>query len=584
MRIFSWRALLPLMLMVAMVAAVACGGNDDDDNGATGTASPTGTQAGGDGTQAPGDEEQVLNVNLTAEPESLDPQRATDAVSLSVLKSLYSGLLRFDDELEVVPDLATDVPTVENGGISEDGLTYTFNLKDGLKWSDGEPLVAQAFVDAVRHLFEPGSENYYVDFYRVIASTGPDGDANVAVERALAEGVEGDALAALEDAVSEGIQVEAPDDQTVVFHLNRPSPIFNLLTAMWPLYPIRQDVLDAHGDQWTEAGNHISNGPFVLSRWNHAEDLQLVKNEHWHGGDVALDVVNMDMIEDAAVAFLAYQNDELDMVTLGPAELVQVRGTDLEDEFVSYAQLSTLGIYFNLSDPVMASTPARQALAGAIDRQEYAEIVREAAVLPAFGWIPPGMPGYDENIGMQFDNDIEASQALLAESGQEGAEIVILSSQSSTSVLTAEWLKEQWEKNLGVRVTINALETATYFSERNAGNWQIVIGGWGADYPDPQNWMPLFRTGTGLNAGNFSNAEYDALLDQADAETDNDRRIEIYMEAQEILINEAGFSPMYYGRRNALVKPWVQNMVPSSKEGQIPGDSFLDKISISGRN
>ncbi|MCK9485940.1 MAG: peptide ABC transporter substrate-binding protein [Dehalococcoidia bacterium] len=555
--------------MVAMVAALACGSDDDGGSG------------GGDG--SPEDAEQVLNVNLGAEPGSLDPQRATDSVSISVLKNLYSGLLRFNSELEVQADLAREVPTVENGGISEDGLTYTFELRDGLKWSDGEPLVAQAFVDAVKHLFEPGSENYYVDFYRVIAATGPDGDANVAVEKALAEGADADTLAALEQAVSDGVQVEAPDDKTVVVHLNRPSPVFNLLTAMWPMYPIRQDLLDAHGDRWTEAGNLVSNGPFSLSRWNHAEDLQLVRNEHWHGEGVHLDVVNMDMIEDTAVAFLAYQNDELDMITLGPAELIQVRGTEREDEFISYVQLSTLGIYFNLADPVMASTEARQALAGSIDRHEYAEVVREAAVLPAFGWIPSGMPGHDAEVGLQFDNDIEASQDLLAKSGHEGAEIVILSAQSSTSVLTAEWLKQQWEQNLGVKVSINVLETATYFSERNAGNWQIVIGGWGADYPDPQNWMPLFRSGAGLNAGNFTNAEYDRLLDEADAETDNDRRIEIYREAQEILIDEAGFSPMYYGRRNALVKPWVKDLVTTSKEGQVPGDSFFSTIFISGR-
>ncbi len=573
MRIFSWRALLPLLLMVAMVAAVACGSDDEGGDGGRVTTDD----------DSPRDAEQVLNVNLTAEPESLDPQRATDAVSISVLRSIYSGLLRLNPELEVIPDLAKEVPTVENGGISEDGLTYTFHLKDDLKWSDGEPLVAQAFVDGAKHLFEPGSENYYVDFYRVIASEGPDGDANQAVVAAIGEGVEGDELAALEQAVVDGLQVEAPDDKTVVIHLNQPSPVFALLTSMWPLFPIRQDMLDAHGDQWTEAGNLISNGPFKLSAWNHAEDLQLTRNEHWHGGEVALDTVNMDMIEDTAVAFLAYQNDELDMVTLGPTEIAQVRGTELEDEFMSYAQLSTLGVYFNLEDPVMASTEARQALTMAMDRTEYAEVVREGAVLPAFAWIPPGMPGHDEDLGQQYDNDVEEAKRLLAESGHEGAEITILSSQSSTSVLTAEWLKEQWEKNLGVTVTINALETATYFSERNAGNWQVVSGGWGADYPDPQNWMPLFRSGAGLNSGNFSNAEYDRLIDEADTELDNDRRLELYAEAQEILINEAGFAPMYYGRRNALIKPWVKNLVTASKEGQIPGDLFLYEIFISGR-
>lgn len=573
MRIFSWRALLPLLLMVAMVAALACG--SDDDGGGNGVA--------GADDDSPRDAEQVINLNLTAEPESLDPQRATDAVSISVLRNIYSGLLRLSPELEVVPDLAKEVPSVDNGGITDDGLTYTFHLKDDLKWSDGSPLVAQAFVDAAHHLFEPGSENYYVDFYRVIAATGPDGDANQAVEKALADGTEGDELTALEQTVADNIQVEAPDDQTVVIHLNRTSPTFNLLAAMWPLYPIRQDLLEANGDQWTEAGKLISNGAFSLAKWNHNEDLQLVKNENWHGGDIGLDTVNLDMIEDTAVAFLAYQNGELDALVLGPAELVQVRGTELEDEFISYPQLSTLGQYFNVDDPVLSDVRVRQALAGSIDRAEYATVVREGAVQPAFGWIPPGMPGYDETVGRQYDNDIEASKKLLADAGAEGAEITILTSQSSTSVLTAEWLKEQWEKNLGVKVTINSLETATYFSERNAGNWQVVIGGWGADYPDPQNWMPLFKSGAGLNAGHFSNAEYDALVEEADTDLDDEHRIGLYREAQKILIDQAGFSPLYYQVRNALVKPYVKNLVTTSQEGQVPGDNFFSTIFISGR-
>lgn len=580
MRIFSWRALLPLLLMVAMVAALACSSDNADDA----TADATGTAAGtatGTADTSDMDAEQVLNVNLTAEPESLDPQRATDSVSLTVLRNLYAGLLRLDPNDEVQPYAAKEVPTVENGGISADGLTYTFKLRDDLKWSDGTPLVAQAFVDGAKHLFEPGSENYYVDFYRIIASKGADGDANIALEKALSEGVED--VTALEQAVVDGLMVEAPDDHTVVYHLNRKSPVFLLLSTMWPLYPIRQDLLEANGDQWTEAGKLVSNGAFSLAKWNHTEDLQLVKNEHFFG-ESHLDVINMDMIDDAAVAYLAYQNNELDAVVLGPAELVQVRSNAaVQEEFHSYAQLVTLGLYLNNSDPLLSDVRVRQALSMALDRNEYANVVLEGNALPAFGWVPPGMPGYDETVGLQFDNKVDDAKKLLAEAGAEGAEITVLTSQSSTSVLTGEWLKQQWESKLGLKVTLNSLETATYFSERNAGNFQVVSGGWGADYPDPQNWLPLFRTGSGLNSGKFANAEYDKLLDQAEAELDNDKRIALYVQAQKILIDEVGFAPLNYRVRGVLVKPWVKGVVYSSQEGQIPGDLFFDQVSISGR-
>lgn len=570
MKLWSWKTLLPLMLILVLAVAAACGDDDDDDGDGGG--------GGGGGGPTP-DAEQVLNVNLTGEPQSLDPQRATDVVSLTVLNSLYSPLLMLDEESNLEPALAEEIPTIENGGISEDGLTYTFKLRDDLVWDDGEPLVAQAFVDGAKRLFEPGSGNFYVDFYRVLAAGGK----NMEAQEALAEGVEGAALEAIEQAVVENLEVTAPDDQTVVYKLNRRSPVFLLLTTMWPLYPVRQDIIDANGDAWTEAGTHVSNGAFKLDEWNHNESISLVRNDNWYGGQAKLERINFDMIEDAAIAFLAYQEGELDSVVLGPAELVQVRGTDFENEFHSYAELVTLGIYFNFDDPNLANQKVRQALTGAFDREEYAEIVREGAVLPAYSWLPPGIPGYDDEVGRQYQDAVEKSQALLAESGVEDLEIEILTNDGSTAQLTAEWLKDQWETNLGITVTINVLETATYFAERNAGNYQVVSGGWGADYPDPQNWMPLFQTGGLLNSGNFSSARYDELIAMADEELDNDRRIEIYQEAQVVFMEELPFAPMNFRRRNALVKPYVQGIVFSPREFQIPGDLSFAKIFISGK-
>ncbi len=558
------------MLILVLAVAAACGDDDDDDDGGGG--------GGRGGSSA--DAVQVLNTNLGGEPQSLDPQRATDVTSIGVLENIYSTLLRLDEENNIQPDLAEVIPSVDNGGISADGLTYTYKLRDNLKWDDGTDLVAQAFVDGAKRLFEPGTGNYYVDFYRVLAAGG----AQAAAVDALGEGVEGDALAALEQAVVDGLEVTAPDDRTVVYQLNKRSPVFTLLSTMWPLYPVRLDIIDANGDAWTEAGTHISNGAFKLDVWNHNENISLVRNDEWHRDPVMLDRLNMDMIEDTAIAFLAYQEGELDMITLGPAELVQVRGTDFESEFHSYAQLVTIGIYFNNDDPSFANQMVRQAFAGALDRDEYAEIVREGAVLPAYGWLPPGIPGYDDEVGRQYENAIAESKALYDASGVGEIEVEILSSDSSTAQLTAEWLQDQWETNLpGVTVTINVLERATYFAERNAGMYQVVTGGWGADYPDPQNWMPLFETGGLLNSGSFSSAAFDAKIAAADVELDNDRRIEIYQESQVIMLEEMPFAPLYYARRNALVKPYVRGIVLSAREHGIPGDLSFAKMFISGK-
>ena len=179
MMLRSWQALLPLLVLVLAIVP-ACG--DDPDGG------------GGRGLAA--DSVQVLNTNLGGEPQSLDPQRAADVTSITVLANIYSTLLRLDENDNIQPDLAEEIPSVDNGGISADGLTYTYKLRDDLKWDDGSDLVAQAFVDGAKRLFEPGTGNYYVDFYRVLAAGGAQG----AAVAALGEGVEGDELAALEQA------------------------------------------------------------------------------------------------------------------------------------------------------------------------------------------------------------------------------------------------------------------------------------------------------------------------------------------------------------------------------------------------
>jgi oligopeptide transport system substrate-binding protein len=298
-------------------------------------------------------------------------------------------------------------------------------------------------------------------------------------------------------------------------------------------------------------------------------------------------VVRVSFIKDPAIAFAAYEKGELDIVLLGPAQIVQVRQKrELQPEFKAYAQLSTTGVTFNVASGALTNPRVRQALAGGFDRDEYAQVVREGAVLPAYGWLPPGIPGYDGQAGSQYRNAIERSKTLLREAGFEGGRgvsVEILIANTATSKLTAEWLQQQWQKHLGVTVTIRALEPATYVSERVKGNFSVLLGGWAADYPDPQNWWPPFRTGAGLNAGKYSSAEFDRLMDQADAELDAAKRLEIYGRAQQIFFTDAPFAPLFYGSRSVLVKPYVKGAVTTTMEGAIPMGNFLDRVMISGK-
>ena len=576
------RSLLPLLSLL-LIAAAACTSNqaasptDTPEATETPTTAPTSTAAP---TAIPAP--QTLRVRLTGEPSTLDPQRLTDVASITMIRSLSSSLLRIDEEQRLQPDLALEVPTIENGGISEDGLTYTFRLRVGLRWSDGSDLVAQDLVNGARRLFEPGSGNFYADFYRMLAAGG----AQAELLQAQDDDVEGDALVALEQAVADKLEVFAPDDRTVVYRLNKRSPVFLPLTALWALAPVRQDLIDAHGDAWIEAGTYISNGPFALSDWEHTQSVTLEKNPFWHGAGPALDEIRFDIIGDDAIAFLAYREGELDIVSVGPTELVQIRGSDLEDEFQSYAQLSTIGVFFNFDVPELGDLEVREALAGGFDREEFAEIVSEGGVLAAYAYLPPGLPGYDPQAGLQFRDAVPRSRQLLEDAGYPGGEgltLELLTANVTSARTRAEWLKEQWERNLGVSIELTIVEPSNFVENLLAGNWALLSGSWTADYPDPQNWLPPFRSGGGLSVGHFDNAEYDALIDEADGELDEARRIALYQQAQRILLDEVGFSPVFYARRNVLVKPWVDGFVPSAMAGDSAGDGFFDRVSISGR-
>ena len=443
------------------------------------------------------------------------------------------------------------------------------------------PLTASAFVEGARRLFDPANANPYVDFYRVIAAQG----ANEQVERALAAGTTGAPLEALQRAVVERLEVSAPDDLTVVYRLRRRTPSFLSLMTLSPMYPVRAELIRQHGDKWTEPGKAVTNGPFTLTTWEHGRQIVLARNERYHGGVVPLDGVRFDMIEDSALALLAFQKGELDVTTLGPAELVSVRRDEaLRAQARSYPLLSTQAIYFNAADPLLRDVRVRQALSLALDRDGYAEVLRERAVLSATAWIPPGMPGHDETAGSALARlDVAHARALLRDAGHEGGrgvEVRLLVADVSSARVTAEWMKEQWERNLGVRVQLVVRERAAYFADRVAGSFQVLVGGWSADYPDPENWLPQFRTGSALNPGRFSDPTFDRLIDSAALDLDQSRRLAAYQQAQRVLIDQAAIAPLAYGRRNILVQPWVRNLVTSSMDAEVPGDLFLERAAI----
>jgi len=289
----SWlrgaRFLLPLLIGALAALTLACG-------------------SGGNGT--PDNVPQTFRLRLADDPSTIDPQLAAVSGEISVVKQLYRGLFAYDERLNVVPAVASELPTKENGGISEDGLTYTFHLRDDATWSDGTPVTAHDFVYAFQRLFDPnfgaGPDGYYYSSYTNIKG---------AEEASVGEGS------------PEAIGVTAEDDVTLKVQLVEQQPTLPILLALWPSAPLRRDVIEQHGDAWTQPANLIGNGPFILKEFAPGQRIVLGRNDAYWGDDKpALDEVVFRIIPDDSAALLAYENGELDMTNIPVADAQRYQG------------------------------------------------------------------------------------------------------------------------------------------------------------------------------------------------------------------------------------------------------------------
>ncbi|MEX2392236.1 MAG: peptide ABC transporter substrate-binding protein [Dehalococcoidia bacterium] len=559
----QWRyLLLTLFAITALTAVAACGDDDDDTSG--GTASPGASQTEGeDGDLA---EDQSLTVRLAGEPQHLDPQLTGFDVDLSMIKQLWRGLLYYDGpDLNIVPSVATAVPSTENGGISDDGLTYSFSLRDDATWSDGEPVVAQNFVDAFKRLFDPniGATGYYYSFYTAI----------VGAEEAVA------GTGSVDD-----IGVTAVNDYTLEIKLTREQPTMLALIAMWPAFPIRQDLIDANGDQWTEAGKLVGNGPFIMTEWEHTDHVTMEANPNYWGDDKpTLQTLTFRMQPDEAAALISYDNDELDVT---PIPLPDTASFEGDAEQIKFPELGIFALEFNNESPPFDNPDVRKAFGTAVDRDTYISAVRGGVGRAATGWLPPGIPGFLEERGSAYAFDPEKAKEFLTDAGYPNGDglpaVKVTIADSQGGRLAGEFLKEQISQNLGVEIEIEILESETYETRYNVSDFQMVFGGWGADYADPENFLPnLFGTGASGNQYKYSNPEVDDLFAQAAVELDNDKRIELYQQAEAIIIDEdLGVAPIFNRVRNWLVKDYVDGLDLTGLDGNVIGDWFFTHVKI----
>jgi oligopeptide transport system substrate-binding protein len=532
---------------------------------ACGTGTPSSSTGGGESqSQAPA-VDQVLRVPLGGEPATLDPNRASDSVSITVLNQLVRPLVYFD----------ADLNTVSEGGladtweVSEDGETVTFHLKEGIKYSDGSDIVAADFVTSWRRLIDPRTA---ADYYYVMLDVAGASDV------AAADPEDADAV----DAALENFGVEAPDDATFVVHLSHPATYFVSIATLWVTAPLREDF------EFGEADTYVSSGPYIMSEWNHEADITLVPNDQWTAGPASqLTSLEMPIIADPAQALAAYENDEIDIVAVPSADVPRIKDDpDLSQQVIQGDRLSLEYYGFDMRpESVFAKSKSlRYAFSEAVDKQTLIDTLRQGVGTVAGSAVPPGMPGHQADIGIPYDADkaVTDFQSGLDEAGVSAGDLALQLGYNTEAdhEPTVEFLQEQWRTAFDVNVELVGLEWSSYLTRLNEDPFDIFRLGWGADYPHPNNFLTdLFTCTSGNNNMQYCNEDFDALMADAAVEPDLETQVGIYNQAQEMLVDDAPVIFISWGGRFTLVKPWVQGLTLTPQDFS-SGAYFFTNVTI----
>ena len=475
---------------------------------------------------------------LWADPPTLDPHLVTDTTSAGLVVELFSGLVALNTDLQLVPDIA------ERWDISEDGKTYTFYLRDNAKFHDGKPITAGHFKWSIERSANPDTASPVADTYL---------SDIIGVQEVL------------EGEMTDISGIKVIDEHTLQIEIDAPKAYFLAKLTYPTAYVLDKENVEAGGRNWADTPN--GSGPFRLKEYRIGERIILERNENYYRELAHLESVSMNLAGGQAMAM--YENDEIDITGVGLFDLDRILdpAEELNKELVvAPPDFSISYVGFNASEPPFDDPKFRQALTHAVNKELIAKEVLSELVDPAYGILPPGFPGYNSELnGLEFDP--EKARQLLAESKYADSEtrpriVVTVPGTGGTIGLDLEVVIEMWKQELDVEVEIQQVEWATYLQDLNQQKFQAYAGlGWQADYPDPQDFLDiLFHTESSLNHGKYSNLELDEILEEARTEPDVNRRIELYHIAENLIVQDAPWLPLWYtGERYVLIKDYVED-------------------------
>ena len=549
------RTLAILLTTLTLALALACGGGEaetptpepvtqSEQSTPAPTEEPT-TDAAPTAAAAAADEETSSEElsggvfrRLWADPPTLDPHLTSDTTSAGLVVEIFSGLVALNTDLQLVPDIA------ESWEINEDGTVYTFHIRDDAKFHDGKRVIADDFKWSMQRAAHPDTASPVADTY-----------LNDIV------GVE----AVLEGETEDISGITVIDDSTLQIEIDAPKAYFLAKLTYPTAYVLDSENVVSGGRTWTDTPN--GTGPFRLKEYRIGERIILERNEHYYRERANVDSIAMNLAGGQSMAM--YENDEIDITGVGLFDLDRVLDPSepLHEELVvAPPDFSISYVGFNASMPPFDDPKFRQALNHAVDKHLISNEVLSGLVEPAYGILPPGFPGFNPDLtGLEYDPDV--ARQLLEESEYADPAtrpriVVTVPGTGGTIGLDLEVVIEMWKQELGVEVEIQQVEWATYLQDLNQHKFQAYAGlGWEADYPDPQDFLDiLFHTESSLNHGMYSNPEADAILEEARTETDVERRVELYQQAEELIVQDGAWLPLWYsGERYVLIKDYVKD-------------------------
>ena len=509
-----------------------------------------GSKSGGEGTKS-GDTTQtaagkkILTIQLGPDVESIDPALNSAVDGANYILFAFDNLLKMDKDGKVVPGLA------EKYEVSDDQLTWTFHLRDGLKWSDGSALTADDFVYSWQRLVDPNVAAPYAQTVLGMvegyddAIGRPDADGNTTV-----------------DPDPTKLKVEAPDEKTLIVHMAKPTPYFDKLAAFVSLSPVKKDVVEANPDGWSiDPKTYISTGPFKLTGWEPGSYLMFEKNEnYWDADSIKLDGIKCLLMQDQNATFSAYESGDALMIKDVPTQ--EITTLKERSDFHIDPILGTYYLDLNTTLDEFKDPKVREALSLALDRKYISETITSGTYTPASGFVSEGVTDWngtawqdnitDKSAYINIDDhagNLAKAKELLKEAGYENGvglpEMVYSTNDASYHKKIAEYLQQAWGE-LGLKVQVNIVEWKSFTPQRRSGNYQIARDGWVMDYNDPSNILELALTGNGNNNAKYSNPEFDALVSKAATEKDPQTRFGYLHQAEDFIMKDTAMVPLLY--------------------------------------